>query len=117
MLRTMAINGNILIILAISAILCLPPYLALRMFMKSYQRAARRGLPTGRFYVAIALMLVAFMFNMGVLIGGAIAFEQGTLTFVHLHVIALAIAWISFWIWLFLGLALGRNLGRKHGLR
>ncbi len=113
----MAIGGSSLMILALSAFLCLPPYFALRMFVRSYQRAERRGIPTGRFYLAISAVLVAFMFNMGVFIGSSISLQQGTLPFTRLHVVAIVIAWITFWIWIFLGLALGRDLGRKRGLR
>lgn len=113
----MSIAGTSLIILALSAFLCLPPYLALRMFVRSFRRAERRGIPTGKFYFAISATLMAFMFNLGVFIGSAISLQQGTLGFVRLHVIAIVIAWVTFWIWVFLGLALGRDLGRKRGLR
>lgn len=113
----MAIGGSSLIILALSAFLCLPPYLALRMFVRSYQRAARRGIPTQKFYFAISATLMAFMFNVGIFIGSSLSLEQGTLSFVRLHVFAIVIAWVSFWIWVFLGFALGRDLGRKRGLR
>lgn len=113
----MPFGGTSLIVLALSAFLCLPPYLALRMFVRSFQRAERRGLPTRKFYFAISATLMAFMFNLGVFIGSAISLQQGTLGFVRLHVVAIAIAWVALWIWIFLGLALGRDLGRRRGLR
>ena len=104
----MPFGGTSLIILALSAFLCLPPYLALRMFVRSFQRAERRGLPTRKFYFcdfgdADGLYVQSGGFSLA----AQFPLQQGTLGFVRLHVVAIAIAWVALWIWIFLGLALG----------
>lgn len=108
----MGFNLHSLFILGFGLLLCLPPFLALRMFVRSYRRAARRGLPAGRFVVAFTLVLVIFIYNLGALVGLARAVEVSGETFGLHQKIGLGLSWILFWVWLFLAFAFGRELGR-----
>lgn len=113
----MVLPASAITILLFGAALCLPPFLALRLFIRSHRRATRRRLSTRRFYLAISLALIAFMFNVGALIGTSVALTRGEMPSAQINTIALAIAWVCFWVWIFLLFALGRDLGRKSGLR
>ncbi|HQY43802.1 MAG TPA: hypothetical protein PK450_06445 [Paracoccaceae bacterium] len=113
----MNLHGSPLTILIIAALTCLPPFLALRLFVHSYRRALRRHMPAGRFLAAIGVSIFIFLFNLGALLITSFAMSEGELTLGRVQVVAIALAWIAFWIWLFLAFALGRDLGKRTGLR
>ncbi len=109
----MILKGSFFLVLLIGVVICLPPFLALRLLVRSYHRAHRRQLPTGRYLAAIAVCIIAFLFNLGVLIGSANAIADGGVAFGPVQTLAAGIAWIAFWAWLFLSYA----LRHKSGLR
>lgn len=111
------IEGSFFGMLFLSIVWCLPPFLALKFFVRSYMRAARRGLAPTRFLAAVAAMIVVFIYNVGVLLATGIAVSHGGAQLDSVHGLAFAASWISFWLWLFLRIALGRDFGRKSGLR
>lgn len=111
------LHGIALTILIIAALTCLPPLLALMLFVRTYRRALRRQIPAGRFLAAIALTIVIFLFNLGALVGTALALSGGEGSLGRMQIIAIGLAWITFWVWLFLAFALGRDLGKHMGLR
>ena len=113
----MILHGSALTILLIAGLTCLPPFLALRLFVQSYRRALRRHMPVGRFLAAIGVMIVIFLFNLGALVGTASAIAGGESGLDRLQIAAIGLAWITFWVWLFLAFALGRDLGKRMGLR
>lgn len=113
----MILHGSPLIILIIAAFTCLPPFLALRLFVQSYRRALRRHMPAGRFIAAIAVTILIFLFNLGALLGTSFAMSQGGAPLGGAQITAIGLAWIIFWVWLFLAFALGRDLGKRMGLR
>lgn len=110
-------NGSVLFTLFLSLIFCLPPFMALRLFARSYKRAERRNLPSRKYLIAMSLALGAFVFNLGALLHTSYLLASDTFAFGRVHAVAAAFAWICFWVWLFLGFALGRDLGRRSGLR
>ena len=113
----MPLPGSPLTIFIVAVLTCLPPFLALRLVVRSYRRAVRHGVPSGRFLAAIGLTLVIFLFNLGVLVGTSIAMSHGVGRIGPVQMAAAGLAWITFWVWLFLAFALGRDLGRRSGLR
>lgn len=114
----MEFGQTLLAYTAIAAILCLPPALALRLFIRTAQRARRRGIDATRFRLAAVVCAVALLYNCGVVVGTIRTLAaRGDLSFALWEGLAVAIAWIAFWVWLFLAIALGRDLGRTSGLR
>ena len=111
------LHGTALTILTIAALTCLPPFLALRLFVRTYRRALRRQIPAGRFLAAIALTIVILLFNLGALLGAALNLSGAEGSLGRMQIIAIGLAWITFWVWLFLAFALGRDLCKRPGLR
>ena len=105
----MATEGSAFPVVVFGLATCLPLFLALRLFVRLFSRARRRNLPTGRFVAAIAVTLVAFLFNLGVFLGTGRAFASGGMPFGVVQGLAAAIAWVGFWVWLFLAFTLGRK--------
>ena len=105
----MVLKGSALTVVLLGLATCLPLFLALRLFVRLFNRARRRNLPTGRFVAAIAITLVAFLFNVGVLLGTGRALANGGMPFGVVQGLAAGTAWVGFWIWLFLALTLGRK--------
>ena len=110
--------GTALSFVLIAAAACLPPALAMRLFLRSFRRARRHGLSGNRFRLAALACLVAFLYNVGAVLGTwrALASDGGA-EFTLWQGVAVSLAWVSFWVWLFMAIALGRDLGRTHGLR
>ncbi|MGB3148443.1 MAG: hypothetical protein WBA91_11900 [Paracoccaceae bacterium] len=109
--------GSIGAFLIFAAIWAIPPYFTLRLFVRTYRRAERRGVTPGRYLIALALMIICYLFNIGVLLRFGLALSDGTADLGGTEAIAFGISWVSFWLWIFLRLAIGRDLGRKSGLR
>ena len=109
----MVLQGSVLIVVLIGVITCLPLFLALRLFVRAFNRARRRDQPTWRFVAAIAVTLIAFMFNLGVLMGTGRAVAEGGAPFTEMQALATGLSWVAFWIWLFLAFSFGRKRG-KH---
>lgn len=105
----MATKGSVFTVVLFGLVTCLPLFLALRLFVRLFNRARRRSLPTGRFVAAIAITFVAFLFNLGVLLGTGRAIANGGMPFGVLQGLAAGFAWVGFWVWLFLALTLGRK--------
>lgn len=113
----MGLQGSAIALMFLSSLLCLPPYLALQMFQRSFRRARRHGVPTTRFAGAVAACLAAFLFNLVAFAMTIRELAHGESDFGKLQALAVAVAWVTFWLWLFLAVALGRNLGRGKDLR
>jgi protein-S-isoprenylcysteine O-methyltransferase Ste14 len=113
----MVLKGTALSILIFGAALCIPPFLTLRLFARSFKRARRRKLNGNRFLIAMAVAAVVFLFNLFVMFSTATSISDGDMEFGTLQVIAVSFSWIAFWVWIFLVIALGRDLGRRRGLR
>lgn len=114
----MDIPATALTYVLIAAVACLPPALAMRLFLRSFRRARRHGLSGNRFRLAALACLVALLYNAGAVIGTLrVLSSDGAFEFTLWQGIALTLAWVCFWVWLFLAIALGRDLGRTHGLR
>lgn len=110
----MKLDTSVAVILAVSAVLCLPPFLMLRLTARYYRRAQRHNLPTRRYGVIFALMLVAFAFNLAAMTSMSWQIGLGGGSFSPWHAAAVAIAWVTFWAWLFLTFGLGQNIARRR---
>lgn len=112
----MGLQGSAIALMFLSSLLCLPPYLALQLFQRSYRRARRHGIPVARHAVAVAACLVAFLFNLAAFVVTVRQLANGNSDFGRVQALAIAVAWVTFWLWLFLALVIGRSLGRGNRL-
>ena len=113
----MVFQSSALTVLLIGAALCVPPFLMLRLFSRSYRRAQKRRLPSTRFLVALVISALAFVFNLGVLAHFGWRMAKGSVEPGNLLWAGIATAWVALWIWIFFGLALGRSLRRNRRIR
>ncbi|WP_284165577.1 hypothetical protein [Frigidibacter sp. SD6-1] len=109
----MIIKASTVAVLLISLILCLPPYLVLRLFARFYKRARRRNINRKRYLVGMAAALLALGFNVFAFLGISASVAQGKSVYGTMSSIAVAIAWVSFWLWLFLAFAFNRDIARR----
>lgn len=108
----MTLPSSAIVMILLSAFLCLPPFMALRLVARFYRRARRHNLNGGRFLIALAVLLVAFLFNLGVIYGAAGAMQSGGLTIGRVQAVALGISWVAFWFWIFMAFGIGQPVGR-----
>lgn len=109
----MILQGSLLVVVLIGLITCLPLFLALRLFVRTFNRARRHHQPIGRHVAAIAFTLIAFMFNLGVLWGTGRIVAEGGAPFTEMQALATGLSWVAFWIWLFLAFSIGRKRGKR----
>jgi len=103
-----------LMILLISVVVCLPPFLAFRVLLRCYRKAERREIPSQRYLLGAGLALLTFLVNLGILLGTALGIRNGVIAIGFWQGVAVAIAWVSFWAWIFLELTIARKLGRRR---
>ena len=65
----MILQDSVVVIILMSALLCLPPFLALRLLIRYYRRALRLGTDGVRLLLAAVVVLIGFLFNLGVTYG------------------------------------------------
>ena len=110
----MSLPGSTIILMFLSSLLCLPPYLAFLLFARSRRRAMRHGLATARYRAAMWLSFAGFLFNLVHFVMSVDEMARGDFSVGPMEILSIGVAWISFWVWLFLTLVIGRKLGRRR---